>query len=186
MQYYPEVPHWWFGMIGLVSLIMSIISIEIFPTGLPIWGLLLAISLSTLWALPTGMIQAITNQQIPLADIAQLIAGYILPNRPVANMIFKASGYMVAQQAIVFSGDLKLGHYMKIPPRIMFLAQVMATFISCFIVTLVQNWMFSNIQDFCTTGQKDGFSCPSTRTFATNSLIWGGIGPARLFSPGQL
>jgi len=57
---------------------------------------------------------------------------------------------------------------------------------SCIVVVLVQNWMFSNIADFCTKHQANGFMCPSTNTFATASLIWGGIGPRRLFSAGGL
>jgi hypothetical protein len=54
-----------------------------------------------------------------------------------------------ASQAVTFSGNLKLGHYMKIPPRIMFAAQTLAAVISCFVVTAVQNTMFSNIVDIC-------------------------------------
>jgi hypothetical protein len=65
MQSYPEVPLTWYGIVGLISLGMSIAAIEIFPTQLPVWGLLLAIAFSALWSLPAGMIQAMTNQQMP-------------------------------------------------------------------------------------------------------------------------
>lgn len=41
------------------------------------------------------MIQAITNQQIGLNVIAELVAGYILPGKPLAMMIFKTFGYIV-------------------------------------------------------------------------------------------
>jgi len=67
----------------------------------------------------------------------------------------------------------------------MFWCQVVAAIISCFTVTLVQNWMFANITDFCSATQPNGFVCPSTTTFASASVIWGGVGPARLFSVGQ-
>jgi OPT family oligopeptide transporter len=186
MRAYPEVPHTWYGAVGLLSLITGIIAIKIFPTELPVWGFLFAVVLSALWSLPNGMLLAMTNQQMPFSRMAQLFAGYLFPSKPVACMVFKAAGFMVATQAVLFAGDLKLGHYMKIPPRIMFLAQVIAAFLSCFIVTFVQNWMFENIVDFCDPNQKNGFVCRSTKTFATNSLIWGGIGPARLFAPGKL
>jgi OPT family oligopeptide transporter len=186
MLAYPEVPHTWYGILGLISLSMGIAAIKIFPTQLPFWGLLLAVMLSTLWSLPAGMLQAMTNQQIPFVRMSTLIAGYLFRNKPVANMIFKCAGIMVAAQALSFSGNMKLGHYMKVPPRIMFLAQVTATFISCFVVTFVQNQMFEHIVDFCEPTQKDGFVCQSTKIFATTSLIWGGIGPARLFGLGAM
>lgn len=62
--------------------------------------------------------------------ITEYIIGYIYPERPVANMCFKVYGYISMAQALSFVGDFKLGHYMKIPPRAMFMAQV--NFLFCF------------------------------------------------------
>jgi OPT family oligopeptide transporter len=186
MQAYPEVPRWWYALVGLVSLLMGIVAVELFPTQLPIWGLLVAIVIPACWCLPIAMIKAVTNQDVFLNVIAELIPGYILPHKPVANMISKALGTIVSARAIAFLGDLKLGHYMKIPPRTMFIAQLAASAITCVVSMLVQQWMFSSVADICTPDQKGGFSCPSTHTFATASLVWGGIGPAKLFSPGAL
>lgn len=42
-------------------------------------------------------------------------------------MCFKVYGYISMKQAITFLQDFKLGHYMKIPPREMFIAQVSFT-----------------------------------------------------------
>jgi OPT family oligopeptide transporter len=103
----------------------------------------------------------------------------------VAVMIFKCVSYIGTNQAVGFVGDMKLGHYMKIPPRVMFFAQVIAGFIACIVTTLVQDWMFANVVDICQPDQPQFFTCPSTTVFATSSLIWGGIGPQRLFSPGE-
>jgi hypothetical protein len=99
-------------------------------------------------------------------------------------MIFKCIGVQVCGQAASFSGDMKLGHYMKVPPRVMFAAQTIAVIINCFVIERVQTVMLANIPDICTPYQKDGYTCASTNTFATASLVWGGIGPHRLFSPG--
>jgi hypothetical protein len=38
-------------------------------------------------------------------------------------MCFKVYGFISMKQALEFLQDFKLGHYMKIPPRIMFMAQ---------------------------------------------------------------
>lgn len=42
----------------------------------------------------------------------------------MANVCFKTYGYISMTQAVYFLSDFKLGHYMKIPPRAMFNAQV--------------------------------------------------------------
>jgi len=65
-------------------------------------------------------------------------------------------------QALAFTADFKLGHYMKIPPREMFWAQVsslrvfvlrgvqaaqiIATVIAGTVQLGVQSWMFDNIE----------------------------------------
>jgi OPT oligopeptide transporter protein len=56
--------------------------------------------------------------------ITELIIGYIFPGRPLANVAFKTYGTVSMSQAIMFLSDFKLGHYMKIPPRSMFVIQV--------------------------------------------------------------
>jgi OPT family oligopeptide transporter len=183
---YSEVPAWWYGAVGISSFLLLIIAIHIFPTQLPIWAASLAFFLAVILSVPLAMLQAVTNQLVPIQVLHELIAGYILPELPTANIIFKAIAYTCTRQAITFAGDLKLGHYMKIPPRIMFSIQMVVVVVSCIVVVSVQDWMFANIVDFCSPDQKDGFICPGTTVFETASLIWGGIGPARLFSPGQM
>lgn len=63
-------------------------------------------------------------QQPGLNVITELVIGYLYPGRPLANVAFKTYGYISMVQAINFLGDFKLGHYMKVPPRSMFVAQV--------------------------------------------------------------
>jgi OPT family oligopeptide transporter len=186
MQSYAEVPAWWYGAVGVISFVFLIIAIHIFPTQLPIWGACIAFFLAMILSLPLSMLQAITNQRVALQVMHELIAGYMLPGRPIANAIFKVIAYTGTDQAMTCAGDLKLGHYMKIPPRTMFTIQVIAAVVSSIVVTSVQDWMLANIVDICTPDQKDGFSCPGINLFATATVIWGGIGPARLFSPGKM
>ena len=61
--------------------------------------------------------------------ITEYVIGYMYPERPVANMCFKVYGYISMTQGLTFLADFKLGHYMKIPPRSMFMAQVSLVFL---------------------------------------------------------
>lgn len=56
--------------------------------------------------------------------ITEYCMGLILPGKPIANVCFKVYGYISMNQSVSFLTDFKLGHYMKIPPRSMFLVQV--------------------------------------------------------------
>jgi OPT family oligopeptide transporter len=123
------------------------------------------------YTIPIGVILAISNQAVGLNVITELIIGYLLPGRPLAMMLFKTWGYITMTQALSFVGDFKLGHYMKIPPRPMFFCQVVATIIAGTVQLAVQAWLFSNVEDLCSSTQKDGFICPSTTVFGTASII---------------
>ncbi|KAI0264939.1 OPT oligopeptide transporter [Gloeopeniophorella convolvens] len=186
MSVYKEVPDWWYLGIFLTMFVFGVVAIEVWNTQFPVWAFVLALIVSFVYTVPIGVIQAITNQQVGLNVITELIIGYALPGRPIAMMMFKTWGYITMAQALQFTSDFKLGHYMKIPHRPMFFCQVVATMVAGTVQLAVQAWMFTNIEDLCSADQKDNFICPSTTVFGTASIIWGVIGPARLFSHGHM
>ena len=125
------------------------------------------------YTIPIGVIQAITNQQVALTVITELIVGYALPDRPIAMMMFKTWGYMTMYHALGFTGIFKLGHYMKIPHYPMFFCQIVATIVAGTVQLGVQTWMFSHIEDICSPHQKDNFTCPYTTAFGGASVVVG-------------
>lgn len=186
MTRYAQVPQWWYAVVFLSMFACGIICIEVWETQFPVQWFILALVIAFFYVIPIGMIQAITNQQVGLNVITELIIGYGHPGRPIAMMMFKTWGYITMAQALTFTSDFKLGHYMKIPPRSMFFAQVIAAAIAGTTQLGVQAWMFSNIPNMCAPDQRDGFICPATEVFGVASVIWGVIGPARQFSHGQV
>ncbi|KAF4981922.1 hypothetical protein FZEAL_2354 [Fusarium zealandicum] len=186
MRKYKEAPTWWYMSLFSIMLVIGFYTVLGYPTNLTWWAFLLAIAISFGFALPIGIIQAVTNTQIGLNVLTEFIYGYIQPGRPLALMIFKTFGYITMAQALSFVSDLKFGHYMKIPPRTMFLSQVVATTFSCFIQVVVLNLALNSIEDVCEPHQADHFTCPGGRVFFSASIIWGLLGPARMFSPGQV
>ncbi|RSL54185.1 hypothetical protein CEP54_010036 [Fusarium duplospermum] len=186
MTKYKEAPTWWYMSLFAAMLLIGFYTVLGYPTNLSWWAFLLAIAISFGFALPIGIIQAVTNTQIGLNVLTEFIYGYLQPGRPLALMIFKTYGYITMAQSLRFVSDLKFGHYMKIPPRTMFLTQVVATTFSCFIQIIVLNLALNNIEDVCEPHQADHFTCPGGRVFFAASIIWGLLGPARMFSPGQV
>ncbi|THC90533.1 hypothetical protein EYZ11_009996 [Aspergillus tanneri] len=130
MQSYVEVPWWWFGVVTLLMFVLSIVTNEVWHTGLPAWAVLLAYLLPAVYFIPIGIIKAVTNiSSNQLNLITEFIGGYAFLGRPVANMAFKFYGYVAVSQGLEFVADMKLAHYLHIPPRILFLAQGLATLI---------------------------------------------------------
>lgn len=75
---------------------------------------------------------------------------------------------------------------MKVPPRSMFRAQMFAVIWLSIVQIATFNFLVGNIPDFCSEDQPQGFTCPGATTFYNASVIWGVVGPKRMFGPGAL
>jgi len=74
------------------------------------------------FTLPWSLLQDVYFfSQISLNLLAQIIPGTLLPGQPLANMLFKAYSVQTLTESTSFVQDLKLGHYIKVPPRATFL-----------------------------------------------------------------
>ncbi|KAJ7289582.1 OPT oligopeptide transporter protein-domain-containing protein [Mycena rebaudengoi] len=94
---------------------------------------------------------------------------------PLAPDLALSYGFVTTWQTIGFASDLKLAHYCHIPPRLIFAV------ISTFICTAILNFQITKIPDVCTPHQADHFTCPGVNTFFTASVLWGALGPKRMF-----
>ncbi|KAJ8761539.1 hypothetical protein K2173_001674 [Erythroxylum novogranatense] len=184
---YERVPEWWFASILIVSIALSLLAVEGFnkQLQLPWWGLLLACGIALFFTLPIGIIQATTNVQVGLNVITELIIGYLYPGRPLANVTFKTYGYISMVQALSFVSDFKLGHYMKIPPKSMFIVQLVGTIVGSSTYFATAWFLLTNIKNICNPDllpKGSPWTCPGDDVFYNASIIWGIIGPGRMFS----
>ncbi|KAJ6513626.1 OPT oligopeptide transporter protein-domain-containing protein [Mycena vitilis] len=186
MRSYPEVPDWWYLLSFCVFFSLAIVAMEVWHTEVPIWALLISVALPIIYILPSGFIYAMTGQEITLNLLAQIIPGALLPGNPLANMIFKAYSVQTLTEATSFIQDLKLGHYVKVPPRASFVVQLAGTLVAAFLQVGVKTWIFANVEDICSPMQKDSLTCPNNQVFFTASIIWGLIGPSRQFGVGSM
>ncbi|XP_059073909.1 oligopeptide transporter 5 [Cryptomeria japonica] len=179
---YKPVPQWWFLIVLIVMMAGALWACEGFnkQLQLPWWGILFACALASFFTLPIGIITATTNQQPGLNIITEYFIGYLYPGRPFANVSFKTYGYISMVQALAFLGDFKLGHYMKIPPRSMFLVQISGTAIASTVYYLTSWWLLDTVPHICTQ-KNSNFTCPGDRVFYNASVIWGVVGPRRMF-----
>ena len=87
-------------------------------------------------------------------------------------MLFKTWGYITMANALNFVSDMKLAHYMKLPPRATFAAQVSAAMLAGTTQLGVQAWMFGHVRDICDQQATSGFVCPSTEVFGVASVLF--------------
>ncbi|CAL9093317.1 unnamed protein product, partial [Musa acuminata var. zebrina] len=191
MRRYKQVPQWWFVVLLAGSIVLSLMLSFVWKeeVQLPWWGMIFAFGLAWLVTLPIGVIQATTNQQPGYDIIAEFMIGYVLPGKPIANLLFKIYGRISTIHALSFLADLKLGHYMKIPPRCMYTAQLAGTVVAGVLNLSVAWWMLENIENICDVDSlhpDSPWTCPKYRVTFDASVIWGLIAPGRLFGHGGL
>ena len=92
---YKDVPEWWYASLLMVMFMFGIICTKAYHTGFPVRGPAFSTILSLVLRVPYGMIYAITNVEVTDNVIAEVIAGYAIPNQPVALIIFKSYGLLV-------------------------------------------------------------------------------------------
>ncbi|KAH0977154.1 hypothetical protein GBA52_026873 [Prunus armeniaca] len=185
MRRYKDIPSWWFYMLLIITVAVSLVLCTVLndQVQMPWWGLLFAAAMAFVFTLPVSIITATTNQTPGLNIITEYIMGIILPGKPIANVCFKTYGYMSMAQAVSFLNDFKLGHYMKIPPRSMFLVQFIGTILAGTINLAVAYWLLNSITNICVDDPHSDspWTCPSDRVFFDASVIWGLAGPKRIF-----
>jgi OPT family small oligopeptide transporter len=186
MAKYKEVPEWWYSIVVVVAIALGCAGIAGWDTyttpGVVFYGM----ALCAVFVIPVGIIKAMTGVEVTLNVLAEFIGGSWVQGNALAMNFFKSFGYVTCAHALWFSNDLKLAHYVHIPPRQTFTAQMVATLISTFVCVGVLNFQMNQIEGVCTTHAPNRFTCPGINTFFTASVLWGTVGPIKVFGKGGL
>ena len=184
MASYPEVPEWWYSICLVAAIAFGCAGIAGWQTYTTVGVVFYGIILCLIFVIPVGIIKAITGIEVTLNVLAEFIGGSWVEGNALAMNYFKSFGYVTCAHALAFSNDLKLAHYVKIPPRHTFFAQMIATLVSTFVCTGVLNFQINQIEGVCEPDQPNHFTCPGINTFFTASVLWGTLGPKKMFGKG--
>ena len=181
MAAYPEVSElWYFGVLCL-AIVCGVCGIALWQTYTTPAVVIYGIIMCAVAVIPCGIIYSITGLEITLNVLAEFIGGAWVAGNALAMNYFKSFGYVTCSHALRFANDLKLAHYVKVPPRHTFVAQIVATFVSTFVCTGILNFQMHQIKDVCTPNAQYKMTCPGVNTFFTAAVFWGTIGPHKVF-----
>ncbi|CDS00270.1 hypothetical protein, partial [Sporisorium scitamineum] len=106
---YKEVPMWWWGGSLVISWVVGIICLYVMKSTLPWWGFILSTMFTFVFMLFFGAQSGITGFGFNLQPICQMLAGYLFPGRPLANLYFTCYTYNTMSMGLTLAKDLKLG-----------------------------------------------------------------------------
>ncbi|KAI0955058.1 hypothetical protein AcW1_006752 [Taiwanofungus camphoratus] len=124
---YKEVPWYWYLGLLLLAFFSGLIVVLKGQTTLPWWSYIIALLLGAFITPFSTLLYARMGNGIATNQLMKMVAGAINPGRPVANLYFSMWSHDVVGTSIGLAGDLKIGQYLKIPPRAMFVTQVWGT-----------------------------------------------------------
>lgn len=201
---YAEVPDFWFGITLVASFIIGLVCLYAIHSTLPWWGFIVSNIFAALFILFFGAQFGLTGFQFNQQPICQMLAGYLHPGKPLANMWFTVFSYNGVQQGQLLARDLKLAQMAHLSPKATFTAQISgcvigAIFNYIMMQTIVNNqrdiltsvegsnvWSGQNVQQYNTLAiawsiAGDMFSVGARYQWVTLSYLWGFLVPLPMY-----
>ncbi|CAF0926236.1 unnamed protein product [Didymodactylos carnosus] len=137
MSNYKEAPEWWYAVLFILVTVLSTIICHLAEI-MPWYYVLIAASVAFLLILPAGILYANTGlaEFLFTMPASNLLASLFFVNAPTEAVVFNMYIPRSTFTAINFLVVLKLSHFMKIPPRVMFVAIIICSLISAITCSL--------------------------------------------------
>ncbi|ODN75285.1 hypothetical protein L202_06468 [Cryptococcus amylolentus CBS 6039] len=133
MKKYKEANWYWYVGLLVIAFVLGLVVVVKEGITLTWWAYIVALALGAFIAPFSTILYSRFGNGIATNQLMKTIAGVCQPGRPVANLYFSAWSHSVISQSLNLASDLKMGEYLKIPPRIMFTTQVYGTVFGAFI-----------------------------------------------------
>ncbi|KAG6284246.1 hypothetical protein E4U46_007369 [Claviceps purpurea] len=132
-KHYREVPWWWYAFILVFSFFLGLVVVVRENVTLPVWAYVLSLLVGIVLSPFSTLLLARFGNGVATYNLSKMMAGLMIPERPIGNMYFSAWSHSVINSCAMMCLDLKMGEYLKIPPRVMFLTQIYGTILGGFI-----------------------------------------------------
>ncbi|KAF8801788.1 peptide transporter MTD1 [Phlegmacium glaucopus] len=177
MKVYPEVPMWWYVAVLVVSFAMAMATIYTGHSGLPWWGLIVALIIAAILLPFVVTVYAITGFSPIIQNLVQILGAAMIPGNPQANMYFTLYGFNTVDQARGLIRDLKLGQYTKLPPRVTFAVQSMGAVIGGLLNYIIMKVIINTHREVLLDVQGSNiWSGQQVQAFNSAAVSWGALG----------
>jgi OPT family oligopeptide transporter len=180
---YADINEWVLAGYLLAATLFLVLVCQLTPFILPYWAVILSMLMVIFTIIPIGLIQAVTGTQAVLNVSNEWVGGLLLEGKTVQVMCFKSLGYNLLVQPLSLIADLKLGHYLHIPPLAMLASQFIGTVIGILFNTTGALLIMKSFAPF--TNEHPEWLATTYNTFVSSGGIWGAIGPRRMFGSGS-
>lgn len=170
-------PAWWYHATLVLAIVIGLICCYQQKTGLPWWAFLIAVGLAWFLTLIYACLFGISGFYYAPYTAVQMIGAYLVPGKPVANMMFTLYGSNSLRQALLMLQDLKLSQYAKLPPRATFTAQIIGSCVGCIMNWVMMNSIVKNQRPVLLSVEGTSlWSGQNIQSYNSQAIAWGGAG----------
>ncbi|KAI0748321.1 OPT oligopeptide transporter [Daedaleopsis nitida] len=181
MKAYKQIPRWWYFVLLAAAYAIAQATNYTGHSGLPWWALTVILIISLIMSMLFATLSATIGFRefnTSANGFYQMITAYLVPGNPIANLYGALYGQHPQGQCIAMLGDLKLGQYVKLPPRVTFWMQIGGTVVGAVLnyimmVTIIN----ANREDLLSISGTRLWSGQNAQSFNTNGISWGGLAP---------
>lgn len=177
MKAYKEVPMWWYGLVALSAFIVAMVCIHTEKSQLPWWALIVALVFAVLVLPFYGAMIAICSTAPGFDQLFQMLGSAVIPGSSQANMYFQLYSSVSLAQAQFMLSDLKLGQYIKLPPRATFIVQMVGTVVGALLNYVIMQVVVNNERPILLSNEGTRvWSGQQIQSYNANAILWGALG----------
>ncbi|KAK7917608.1 peptide transporter [Apiospora marii] len=170
---YKETPWWWYVAVLVISFVLGLVVVIKENITLPVWAFIVSLLVGSIVAPFSTLLYSRYGNGIATNNLSKMIAGLCLPGKPIGNMYFAVWSHNVISNAVTLSNDLKMGEYLKIPPRAMFLTQIYGTILGGFLNYAVMIAIVTGNKELLASSNGDSsWSGATLQAYNTNAASW--------------
>nr|WNZ75612.1 hypothetical protein [Trichoderma harzianum] len=170
---YKEAPWWWYIAVLVFSFVLGLVVVIKENITLPAWAYVVALIVGIFIAPLSTILYSRYGNGIATNNLSKMLAGLMLPGRPVGNMYFAAWSHNVISNCVNLCNDLKMGEYLKIPPRVMFLTQIYGTILGGFVnYGVMISIVNGNRELLIDSNGNASWSGATIQSYNTNATSW--------------
>ncbi|KAJ5449724.1 OPT oligopeptide transporter [Penicillium daleae] len=172
-RHYKETPWWWYVIVLVGSFFLGLVVVLKEDIGLPAWAYIISLVCGIIVAPFSTILYSRYGNGIATNSLSKMLAGLLIPGRPVGNMYFAAFSHNVIMNVVNLCNDLKMGEYLKIPPRVMFTTQMYGTILGAFVNYAIMISIVSGNKELLTSGNgNSSWSGATLQAYNTNATSW--------------
>ncbi|KAI5962119.1 OPT7 [Candida pseudojiufengensis] len=185
---YKDVPLYWFAILFGSCFITLLVIFATDSLFMPWWCLFVALAFGVVIVTPLCWLYALTNFQLPIGTFNELIYGYMIQTRskrhPAGATVYGALAGDLFYRCQYILNDQKIGHYMQLPPKAVFISQIFGEILGVPINYAAFKWVVSSKKQYLDGTLKDPsniWTGQSISSYQTTAIQYVVLGPARMF-----